>query len=95
MSNFTPQPGMLFYADCQRVFLKESGGPFSTILFKQQDRSYSTSVMKCTAVDDRAVIAIVVHGGFGSEPPRLLLRKDYVFLPLGPGIAVSLGICDD
>lgn len=95
MSNFTPQPGMLFYADCQRIFYRETGGPFSTVILKQKDRSYSTSIMKCLAVDDRSVTATVVYGDYGLKGPIFLLRKDFTFLPLGPGIAVSLGICDD
>lgn len=92
MSKFTPDPGTLFYADATTVHVRQIGGGDTAVAVKEKDRSYSEKVLRCVAADDRTVIADVVWGNAYGDKRRMLLRSEYAFQPLGPGIAQALGL---
>ena len=88
MSTFTPDPGTLFYADCQ-TYVTEGDT-------RVKARNFSTCILLCKAVDACNIVATVVHGGYGyGDEPWLLSRTDYVFSPVGPEVAHAVGLAED
>ena len=92
MSKFTPDPGTLFYADCTRSHVRQLGSGDTAVAVKETDRSYAEKVLRCVAADGRTVVADVVWGMSYGEKRRMLLRSEYSFQPLGPGVAQALGL---
>jgi hypothetical protein len=92
MSKFTPDLGMLFYADSTAAYMRQIGSGDTAVELKEKDLRYCDKVLRCVAADDRTVIANVVWGESHGAARRMLLRSEYVFQPLGPGIAQALGL---
>lgn len=94
MSTFVPNPGLLFYAVCvQNDSLVVNTGSTATVV-KSTDRSHSGKVFRCVALDNHVVVGAELWDGYLSSKPsnKLLLRSDFRFEPLGPGVAAALGI---
>lgn len=92
MSKFIPDPGTLFYADATTAHVRKIGSGDTAVAVKEKDRSYCEKVLRCVAADHRVVIADVVWGAAYSDKRRMLVRSEYSFQPLGPGIAQALGL---
>jgi hypothetical protein len=91
MSKFTPDTGTLFYAETTVSLTRQVGSGNTAVVTKEKDRSYCDKVLRCVAFDDRVVVADVVYGGYGKDR-RMLVRSEFLFEPLGPGIAQALGL---
>ena len=89
---FVPNPGTLFYAECTVTYVQEIGSGSTATAVRQSDRSYRGNLFRCVATDDRAVIGRVVWGSTYGNEPRMLVRKDYAFHPVGPDVAAALGL---
>jgi hypothetical protein len=92
MSKFTPEPGALFYADSTTVYVREIGSGDTAVIEKEKDRSFCENVFRCVAVDNRAVIADFVWGHGFVNKRRMLVRREWQFEPIGPGVAEALGL---
>lgn len=93
MSNFTPDPGTLFYASTTIVHVREIMNDNTAVAVRAKDRTNNSLVFRCVALDDHAVIADAVWGlGFAEKSRRMLLRSEYTFQPLGPGVAQALDL---
>ena len=98
MSTFVPDPGTLFYADPTLYYTRQVGSGDTAVAVREQDRSHAEKVMRCIAVDARVVIAEVAWSQcFWDKADKdrrrtMLLRSEYRFQPLGPGVAEALGI---
>lgn len=90
MSKFVPQPGMLFYADTTVAHVRHIGDGETSVAVKEKDRSYAEKVLRCIAIDARVVIAEVAWG-YG-DGRRMLLRGEYEFSPVGPGVLAAIGL---
>ena len=89
---FVPTPGTLFYAESTVSYVREIGSGSTATAVRQPDRSHLGDVFRCIAVDDRAVIARIVWGSSPADTPRMLLRKDSAFHPVGPTVAAALAL---
>jgi hypothetical protein len=94
MSKFVPDVGTLFYAECTRIYTQENTNDYGMpVLEKVQDRSYSDSIFRMVALDNRMVVCDQVYGGYTFvDSRRMFLRSDWQFLPVGPAVAESLGL---
>ena len=94
MSAWTPAVGELFYANCVRVnqqTLKDGEGN-TVAMVKSTDRSYCDYVFRMVALDDRTYIADIVYGSTYGDARRMLLRKDFNPIPVGPAVAAALDL---
>jgi len=92
---FTPDEGTLFYARSVRVLDKIVKEEFGVLVTeKTVDRSYSGSILKAVAHDNRMVIADIVHGEGSHYTNKrvMLIRSDYVFEPVGPAVMDALNL---
>jgi hypothetical protein len=93
---FTPDAGSFFYVEVLPYDRVIGGGLFGgeATVIKQRDRSYGTDVFLCTARDDRMVVGKCATPSY-SDGPRLFLRRECAFFPVGPDVVNALGLSHD
>lgn len=98
MSKFIPDPGLLFYASVrEKTQSVATDFGVQTVVVSTNDQSYSNRVLKCIAADNHAVIAQVVwcQYNLGIGKTKMLPLEDFIFKPLGPGVAKALKLVDE
>lgn len=91
---WVPAAGELFYIKNLRVSqkaIRNEVGDVVTVV-KQMDKSYSDNIFRMVAVDGNAFVADIVYGYMFTNERRMLLRSEFAAVPVGPDVALALGL---
>lgn len=96
MSAYTPIKGHYFWTKCRPydVIVGDLGGFIAEPrVVKQQDNSYSDSILLCEARDDRMVVARRING-YSTSLLNLPVDR-WEFWPVGPEVLAAHGITQE
>lgn len=99
MSNFVPQKGQLFYVRIrprQRQVIVDGGALGQTTIQKitSHDRSYREEIFRCIGRDDTHLVGKNTSRSY-SDRPTLLEIEECEFRPVGPDVALAMGLALD
>ena len=91
--NFFPAAGNLFYATFRTLRRDDDAtadGVLVRVVSEKDDKNLHEKVFSCVAADTHAVVADVAFGYNWGR--RVLTRHAYKFHPVGPEVAMALGL---
>lgn len=89
MNKFQPHAGMYFYTAVKPITRDVDDFMGNVTQIVRQDNSYHGYVFYCIATDNHTIVCECVFGG-SNYSPKVFVRGDYDFTPIGPDVMSAL-----